>query len=77
MNTLHENTRAALSALIKSSETEEELHLMAKRIVRHYNNATISAGHLRQLDGMIVTRLCLLENHSEVMKIAFGTHGQG
>ena len=62
MDMLHENTRAALSALIKSSETKEELDKMAVRIVRHYNNSTISAAHLRSLDGMIVTRLCLLEN---------------
>jgi hypothetical protein len=59
--TLHKTTRSALSALIKEASTDSALRNLETRIVRHYNNGTISASQLCQLDEMILQRHFVLD----------------
>lgn len=41
-------------------KNKTELKRLDNVIVRHYENGTISALHLRKLDQMIMTRICKL-----------------
>lgn len=56
-------TYSLLSASIKAnSDNRDSLVSLGKRITRHYNNGTISARELSQLDGMIMLRLAKLDS---------------
>ena len=56
MNTLHKETRAALSYRIKNAKALNDMERCERQITRHYEAGTIGPGDLASLDRMIMTR---------------------